>query len=365
MTDPSAAFGDTVGSAPGSADAARLHILHEHPDWFRPLFAELDRRGIPFVRIDARAGATAPAEPGRAPDRVPTWDPAALPAGAVLFNRMSPSAWQRGAADAVLRTADLLARAEAAGARVINGSEAWAVEISKARQLELLEEVGVHAPRSRVVRSPEVAVEAARDLELPVVTKPDVGGSGAGVTPFATHAALRRAAAEGRIDLGITGVGLVQERFRSEDGAIHRVEVLGGRVLYGIRVHAPEDEFNLCPADACRTAEGAELTRAACAVDAADQGLRVEAFEPSAEIVDEVERIARAAGIEVGGIEYVIEAGSGVRLYYDVNALSNFVADGPRVVGLDPFARLVDWLEEVLAETEAEIGRGAAPGGVR
>lgn len=336
-----------VSSAAGAADA-RLHILHEHPDWFRPLFAELDRRGIPFVRIDVRDVA---AEDRRA------WNPAALPSGTVLFNRMSPSAWQRGATDAVLGTADLLARAEAAGVRVVNGSEAWAVEISKARQLELLKEVGVQTPRSRVVRSAEVAVEAARDLELPVVTKPDVGGSGAGVTPFDTHEALQRAAAEGRIDLGITGVGLVQERFRSEDGAIHRVEVLGGRILYGIRVHAPEDEFNLCPADACRTAGGAELNRAACALDAADQGLRVEAFEPAPEVVREVERIARMAGIEVGGIEYVIEAGTGVRLYYDVNALSNFVADGPTVLGFDPFERLVDWLEELIAGT----ARGSTP----
>jgi hypothetical protein len=27
-----------------------------------------------------------------------------------------------------------------------------------------------------------------------------------------------------------------------------------------------------------------------------------------------------------------------------VNALSNFVSDGPRIVGFDPFARLVDYL---------------------
>ena len=31
--------------------------------------------------------------------------------------------------------------------------------------------------------------------------------------------------------------------------------------------------------------------------------------------------------------------------YYDTNALSNFVADGTNVIGFDPFARLVDWLE--------------------
>ena len=30
-----------------------IAIYYEHPDWFRPLFAELDRREIPHVRLDA------------------------------------------------------------------------------------------------------------------------------------------------------------------------------------------------------------------------------------------------------------------------------------------------------------------------
>jgi len=29
-------------------------IYHEHPDWFRPVFKELDRRGLPYVRLDPR-----------------------------------------------------------------------------------------------------------------------------------------------------------------------------------------------------------------------------------------------------------------------------------------------------------------------
>ena len=33
-------------------------------------------------------------------------------------------------------------------------------------------------------------------------------------------------------------------------------------------------------------------------------------------------------------------------LYYDINALSNFVADAANVVGFDPFVKLVDFLEE-------------------
>ncbi|HXJ29082.1 MAG TPA: hypothetical protein VNG35_00490, partial [Gemmatimonadales bacterium] len=64
------------------------------------------------------------------------------------------------------------------------------------------------------------------------------------------------------------------------------------------------------------------------------------------DIVDEVERLMAAAKIDVGGVEYLIDTRDGARYYYDVNALSNFVADAPRVVGFDPFARLVDYLEK-------------------
>ena len=54
-----------------------------------------------------------------------------------------------------------------------------------------------------------------------------------------------------------------------------------------------------------------------------------------------------AAGVELGGVEYMLDKRDGEAarpLYYDINALSNFVADGERVVGFDPFVRLVDWL---------------------
>jgi hypothetical protein len=51
-----------------------------------------------------------------------------------------------------------------------------------------------------------------------------------------------------------------------------------------------------------------------------------------------------AAGIEVGGVEFIVDDRDGRRLYYDVNALSNYVADAPRVVGLDAYGRLADYL---------------------
>ena len=53
----------------------------------------------------------------------------------------------------------------------------------------------------------------------------------------------------------------------------------------------------------------------------------------------------QASGIDVGGIEYLVDDRDGSLAYYDINALSNFVADAKNVIGFDPFAKLVDYLE--------------------
>ena len=58
-----------------------------------------------------------------------------------------------------------------------------------------------------------------------------------------------------------------------------------------------------------------------------------------------MEHIARAAKLDVGGIEYLVDDRDGRHYFYDINALSNFVADALNVVGFDPFVNLVDYLE--------------------
>ena len=83
----------------------------------------------------------------------------------------------------------------------------------------------------------------------------------------------------------------------------------------------------------------------ACPVDAPKNNLRVEGYTPPGHVIKDVEHIMEAAGIDVGGVEYFVDDRDGRRYYYDINALSNFVADAPRVVGFDPFARLADYLE--------------------
>ena len=313
-------------------DSSTLAIYYEHPDWFRPLFAELDRRKFPYVTLDATAHSY---DPGANEKR---YD--------VVFNRMSPSAYLRGHGHGIFYTLQYLNYLEEVGTRVINGQTAFAVEISKARQLSLLDSLGLAYPRARIINSPALAVAASEGLRFPVVVKANIGGSGAGIVRFDSREALMRAAENGRLDLGIDETALVQEFIPPHHGHITRVETLGGKYLYAIKVFTTGDTFNLCPADICQTTDGVELTRAACPVDAPRSGLRVEAFEPPRDVIRSVERIVQAAQIDVGGVEYIIDDRDGSLLYYDINALSNFVADATRVIGFDPHARLVDFLEE-------------------
>jgi len=314
-----------------TAEPLIMGIYYEHPDWFRPLFAELERRGVPFARLDARKHSYDPGAEERE--------------HSLVFNRMSPSAYLRGHGRGIFYTLNYLAHLERLGVPVVNGRRAFTVETSKALQLSLLASLGLPYPRARVINHPADAPAAACGLRFPVVVKANVGGSGAGIVRYDTPADLARAAADEKIDLGIDQTALVQEFIPARGGHITRVETLGRKFLYAIRVSGAGDGFNLCPADICQTTGGVELNRAACPVDAPKSGLRVEAYLPPPGVIAAVESIAAAADLDVGGVEYLVDDRDGRLLYYDINALSNFVADATRVVGFDPHARLVDYLE--------------------
>ncbi len=325
-----------------------IAIYHEHPDWFRPLFQELDRRGVPWVRIDATHHQYDVAERDSE--------------FALLFNRMSPSAWLRDNGHGIFYTLNYLAHLEAIGTRVINGLRAFTIETSKALQLDLLESLGLPYPKAWIINHASRAVIAAEHIGFPLVVKPNIGGSGAGIQRFDRPEELQSAVADGAVQLGIDQTGLVQEFVPARDRTITRVEVLGGTYLYAIRIHLSGESYNLCPADICQNTKGEELLRSACPVNAPKSGLTVEGYTPPREVIEAVERIMKAAGIEVGGVEYIVDDRDGRILYYDINALSNFVADAPRVVGFDPFARLVEFLiaEASRQELLDSVATGAA-----
>ncbi len=303
-----------------------IGILYEHPEWFKPLFAEMDRRGLPYEPIPAHEHSFDPSE-CEAPY-------------SLVVNRVSPSSYLRGHARAILYAAAYMDHLQGLGVPVVNGLEAYALEVSKAKQLSLMSRLGLPHPRSRAASAPDQLVQAARELEFPVIVKPNVGGSGALMRKCDTLHELRDLEPLFEID----GTAIVQEYHPPKDGAIVRIEVLDGRFLYAIRItNDPNQGFNLCPADICQV-PGAEPASEFefCAVTPARP---VQATQPPEWTIRAVMRIFEAAHIDVGGAEYLESERDGQIYLYDINALSNFVADAPRVVGFDPFVTFVDYVE--------------------
>jgi hypothetical protein len=315
----------------GRHGRAELAVLYEHPQWFAGIFAELERRKVRFDKL------LIPEHFYEVSQQEPDFK--------VLFNRMSPSAHSRDRGSGIFHSLAYLEHLELQGVRVINGAKACRYEVSKAAQHSLLKSLGLPYLPSRIIHSVNQAVAAAEGLRYPIIVKPNVGGSGKGIVRFDSKQELEAAIAAGRLSLGYDSIALIQEFVPARGGFITRVETLGGRYLYGIRVHLSGQTFDLCPADICQTPTGQRLDTA-CAVEASKAGLQVEAYTPAPEVVGAIERIVRSAGIDVGGIEYIVDDRDGLIYYYDINALSNFVADAPRLIGFDPVAKLADFLQE-------------------
>jgi hypothetical protein len=307
-----------------------IAILYENEAWMAPLFDALEGVGAPYERVFLNDMSLDPGGPA------PDWS--------LAVNKVSPSSYLRGHARSIAVTRELLPLLEQRCIPVVNGSSAFALETSKARQLLLLGQLGIRAPAARVITDPAQAPRAARELRFPVIVKPNVGGSGAHMRRFDSPQDLDSGAAE--LDLGPDGIGIVQEFLESEDGTSRRVEFLDGECLYAIRIaNEAGQDFNLCPADICQIEDSSEFEN--CVVDApAKKQLRIDAFEAPGQIVDDVLRIARAGGLDVGGVEYLVAARDGLPYVYDINALSNFVTGAPWLVGFDPHARFARWLVE-------------------
>jgi hypothetical protein len=197
----------------------------------------------------------------------------------------------------------LLAHYESIGVPVVNPVAAYRFEKSKALQIGLFERLGVRYPRAVVVNHRAQVLKALGRIRFPLVVKPNVGGSGAGIVRFIDREQLEQRL--GALDFGPDGTALVQEYIEPEAGAIVRVEVLDGRYLYAIRIVRPADAgFNLCPADLCQVPSASDL--AACPVGPVP-GLQVSRVDPPPEAIDTVLHLTRAASIDVGGVEYLVQ----------------------------------------------------------
>jgi hypothetical protein len=304
-----------------------LVVLFEHPEWQNPLWDELQKRGVHYAALDLKHAA---------------FDPDAVPAAALYFNQASPSAYVRGNTRAVPLALSLMRSLELGGARVLNGSRAFLLELSKLAQAALLRKLDIPHPRSLGFNDLEVAL-AQWTGGWPALLKPEQGGSGARMF-LLNRADELRTLLRDQPSLWLPDNLLLLQQYFPLDPAqgIVRMEFLGGKLLYAMRV-VSNGAFNLCPSEVCNPQDGGESH---CALPAAAPAKPVE-FHPypnvPAEAVAMGERIMAGGGLDVGGIEY-LEAAGGERIFYDVNANSNLRRPIGQAFGFDPFARVVDYL---------------------
>jgi glutathione synthase/RimK-type ligase-like ATP-grasp enzyme len=312
--------------------APDLIVLHEHPEWQKPLFAALDRRGVRFEPFDVTRAAFSNVDAPRA---------------RLYFNQASPSAYIRGNTRAVPLALAYMRTLELLGARVLNGADVFALELSKSAQATLLHTLGIDTPRSITFNEPSALRAYEHQITWPAVLKPDQGGSGARIQMVESVAEVEEIFRRDPSNWLPDNLFLLQEYLPHDpEQGIVRLEFLGGELLYAMRVKT-HGRFNLCPSPVCNPDDGEGL----CEIPEQVVDAPPVEFYPYPEVprdaVATATRIVRAAKLDVGGIEY-LETPDGRRVFYDINANSNLRPSVAADFGFDPFERVVDFLQAKL-----------------
>jgi glutathione synthase/RimK-type ligase-like ATP-grasp enzyme len=300
---------------------SKIHVLHENAEWVVPLEAAFREQGLPYGAWFLDSG---------------TVDLRATPPGGVFYNRMSASSHTRGHRFAPELTHAVLNWLELHGRRVVNGTRALYLEVSKVAQYTALERAGIAVPATIAAVGRDAVLAAADQLgQWPFVLKPNRGGKGLGVQLFDSKDALAAFLEDPGDSAPIDGVWLVQEYVRPERPFIIRCEFIGGRFLYAVEVDASQG-FELCPADDCAVGEAVEKFRI------------LEGFDHP--VLERYARLLADNRIEVAGIELILRP-DGTAVTYDVNTNTNYNARAEAAAGLYGMRELARFLgAELLAE---------------
>lgn len=287
-----------------------ITVIHENPEWSAPLFAALDRRGAAYEDWDLSKPFSI--------------DLSARPAPGVYYNRMSASAHTRGNRFAPEMAHAVLSWLDHHKATVLNPLSAVRLEVSKVEQHAALVAAGVSVPETVAVSWNDgegiaLAVETARRFDGPFISKHNRAGKGLGVMLFDTPEELGAFLASDAFDEPADGILLLQRYIKSPENFITRVEFIGRRPVYSVRVDTSEG-FELCPADVCEVKPSSRPK-----------------FEISTDlshpIIPRLQRVMEANGLDVSGFEYIVDA-DGKAWCYDINTNTNYNAAAEEKAGI-------------------------------
>ncbi|WML52606.1 alpha-L-glutamate ligase [Neobacillus sp. PS3-12] len=139
-------------------------------------------------------------------------------------------------------------------------------------------------------------------------------------------------------------ITLIQEYIQSPESFITRVEFIGGKYFYAVRVDTSEG-FQLCPADSCQIGDlfcpvGEES-------EAKPKFEIIEDVDPS--LIERYEAFLQANKIDVAGIEFIRDQND--KIYtYDVNTNTNYNSEAEEKAGKYGMLELAKLLGKALAD---------------
>jgi hypothetical protein len=316
-----------------NAHSAKIYVLHENDAWVEPLRAAFDRIGAPFAEWFLSEGML---------------DLSDAPPQGVFYNRMSASSHTRDHRYAAELTGGVLAWLESHGRIVVNNGRALQLEISKIAQYTELAKFGIRAPRTVAAVGRDNIVAAASIVGAPFITKHNRAGKGLGVKLFRDIDALREHVESPDFQPSVDGITLIQEYIRAPKPFITRVEFVGGRFLYAVRVDASKG-FELCPADVCQVGE------AFCPAGTAEAAPQFEILDEfNHPIVDRYRKFLAANGIGIAGIEFIVDR-EGELYTYDVNTNTNYNPAAEAVAGKYGMRAIAAFLERERRSAEQRL----------
>jgi hypothetical protein len=312
---------------------SNIHIIHENDEWTAPLERELNALGEPWVGWHLGRGKLdldAPPPPG------------------IFYNRMSASSHTRGHRYSPELTAGVLAWLEGHGARVLNGSRALALELSKVAQYAACKRHGIRVPRTVAALDREDIASAACAFPGAFITKHNRAGKGLGVRLHENVDALLEHLDGPEFEPSVDGITLVQEYIEAPTPHITRVEFIGQELLYAVRVDTSQG-FELCPAQTC------DLADSACPAGEGAAGKFVIIDDFDHPLVDAYRGLMVSEAFEVAAFEFIVD-GEGTAYTYDINTNTNYNTGAEARVGRSGMRSLARFLGVELARRNMATG---------
>ena len=314
----------------------KIYVLHENNEWTVHLQKRLDELNLPYEMWHLDEGLV---------------DLSSEPPQGVFYSRISASSHTRGHRYAPELTEAVLAWLERHQRKVVNGTRALRLEVSKANQYMALNQAGIATPKTIAAAGKAQIIEAAKRLDmLPFITKHNRSGKGQGVYLFQSVDELKAYLDGPNFDEPVDGITLVQQYILANEPYIIRHEFIGGKFLYGVKVDTSEG-FELCPADACSIEDMFCPTDAGAATDNSSKPQEKAKFEILANyrpaFIQAYEEFLTQNNIQVAGIEAIQDA-HGNSYAYDVNTNTNYNSDAEAQVGQFAMLELARYLANEL-----------------